>query len=219
MSNLSNWVVVFDLDDTLYSEDDYNKSGVIAVTNELERLFNQDITEQLLSVRKEKGDIWGRACELLSIPATVKESLIWMYRLHQPQIDLGQEIVEVVVDVSKQAQQVVILTDGRSITQRLKLDALSLLEYPCYISEEYNFTKPMAEWFKIIMSDFPAANYVYIADNPVKDFVGPNRLGWKTIGVRDDGRNIHPQIVDNVDTEYSPNIWVQKLSDIVENIC
>ena len=219
MSNLSNWVVVFDLDDTLYSEDDYNKSGVIAVTNELERLFNQDITEQLLSVRKEKGDIWGRACELLSIPATVKESLIWMYRLHQPQIDLRQEIVEVVVDVSKQAQQVVILTDGRSITQRLKLDALSLLEYPCYISEEYNFTKPMAEWFKIIMSDFPAANYVYIADNPVKDFVGPNRLGWKTIGVRDDGRNIHPQIVDNVDTEYSPNIWVQKLSDIVENIC
>ena len=219
MSNLSNWVVVFDLDDTLYSEDDYNKSGVIAVTNELERLFNQDITEQLLSVRKEKGDIWGRACELLSIPATVKESLIWMYRLHQPQIGLGQEIVEVVVDVSKQAQQVVILTDGRSITQRLKLDALSLLEYPCYISEEYNFTKPMAEWFKIIMSDFPAANYVYIADNPVKDFVGPNRLGWKTIGVRDDGRNIHPQIVDNVDTEYSPNIWVQKLSDIVENIC
>ena len=179
---------------------------MIAVTNELQRLFNQDITEQLLSVRKEKGDIWGCACELLSIPATVKESLIWMYRLHQPQIGLGQEIVEVVVDVSKQAQQVVILTDGRSITQRLKLDALSLLEYPCYISEEYNFTKPMTEWFKIIMSDFPAANYVYIADNPVKDFVGPNRLGWKTIGVRDGGRNIHPQIVDNVDTEYSPNI-------------
>ena len=219
MSDLSDWVVVFDLDDTLYSEDDYSQSGVIAVANELERLFNLDISKQLLSVHEAKGDIWGRACELLSIPATVKESLIWMYRLHQPQIDLGQEIVEVVVDVSKQAQQVVILTDGRSITQRLKLDALSLLEYPCYISEEYNFTKPMAEWFKIIMSDFPAANYVYIADNPVKDFVGPNRLGWKTIGVRDGGRNIHPQIMDNVDTEYSPNIWVQKLSDIVENIC
>ena len=219
MSNLSDWVVVFDLDDTLYSEDDYNQSGVIAVSNDLARLFNLDITEQLLSVREEKGDIWGRACELLSIPATVKESLIWMYRLHQPQIDLGQEIVEVVADVSKQAQQVVILTDGRSITQRLKLDALSLLEYTSYISEEYNFTKPMAEGFQIIMSDFPATNYAYIADNPVKDFVGPNSLGWKTIGVRDGGRNIHPQIVDNVATEYLPNVWVQKHSDIVKNLC
>ena len=77
----------------------------------------------------------------------------------------------------------------------------------------------MAEWFQIIMSDFPAANYAYIADNPVKDFVGPNSLGWKTIGVRDGGRNIHPQIVDNVATEYLPNVWVQKLSDIVENLC
>ena len=219
MSDLSDWVVVFDLDDTLYSEDDYNQSGVIAVTNELARLFNLDIKEQLLSVREEKGDIWGRACELLSIPATVKDSLLWMYRLHQPRIDLGQEIVELMADVSKQAQQVVILTDGRSITQRLKLDALGLLEYPFYISEEYNSTKPMTERFHRIMSDFPAANYVYIADNPVKDFVGPNSLGWKTIGICNGGRNIYPQIVEGVTAEYLPNVWLHRLSDIVENLC
>jgi len=219
MSDLSDWVVVFDLDDTLYSEDDYSQSGVIAVANELERLFNLDISKQLLSVHEAKGDIWGRACELLSIPTTAKDSLLWMYRLHQPQIDLGQEIKEVVDDISKQAQQVVILTDGRSITQRLKLDALGLLEYPSYISEEYNLTKPLAKRFQIIMSDFPADNYAYIADNPVKDFIGPNSLGWKTIGVCDGGRNIHPQIVDNLASEYLPNVWVQKHSDIVENLC
>ena len=219
MFDLSDWVVVFDLDDTLYSEDDYSQSGVAAVTKELARLFNLDITEQLLSVREAKGDIWGRACELLSLPETVKESLLWMYRLHQPQIDLGQEVMEVVAGISKEAQQVVILTDGRSITQRLKLDALNLLKYPSYISEEYHSNKPMIERFHMIMTDFPAANYVYVADNPVKDFMGPNSLGWKTIGVRNGGRNVHPQKVDDVSAEYLPNVWVDKLSDIVGNLC
>ena len=219
MSNLSDWVVVFDLDDTLYSEDDYNRSGVIAVTNELARLFNLDITEQLLSVREAKGDIWGRACELLSLPTTVKDSLLWMYRLHQPQIELDKKVVEVVADVSNKVQQVVTLTDGRSITQRLKLEALGLLKYPSYISEEYNSIKPMAERFQIIMSDFPAENYVYIADNPVKDFLGPNSLGWKTIGIRDSGSNIHPQGVDDVSAEYLPGVWVEQFSDVIENLC
>jgi len=219
MCELSGWVIVFDLDDTLYYEDEYNLSGVKAVANELSRLFERDITEQLLAIRQEQGDIWGRACELLSLPATVKDSFLWMYRLHQPQIDLSHEVVNVVTEVSEKARQVVILTDGRSITQRLKLEALGLLEYPLYISEEYNSTKPMVDRFQMVMSDFPAKQYAYIADNPVKDFVAPNSLGWKSIGVRDGGRNIHPQLVDDVAPECLPHIWVRGFSDIVQNLC
>jgi putative hydrolase of the HAD superfamily len=34
-------------------------------------------------------------------------------------------------------------------------------------------------------SGVPAAACVYVADNPGKDFVGPNRLGWHTIQVQE----------------------------------
>ncbi len=30
-------------------------------------------------------------------------------------------------------------------------------------------------------ADFPHESFAYISDNPAKDFVAPNRLGWRTI--------------------------------------
>lgn len=36
-------------------------------------------------------------------------------------------------------------------------------------------------------SRLPSAGYVYIADNPRKDFIGPRSLGWRTIRVRRPG--------------------------------
>lgn len=140
--DLSDWVVVFDLDDTLYQESDYNLSGIKAVADELEKLYRKNIKEQLLSVCEIKGDVWGRACELLALPVLVKESFLWMYRLHEPKIELYQNVADVLKEVAASAKQVAILTDGRSITQRLKLEALGLLEYPLYISEEYSSNKP-----------------------------------------------------------------------------
>ena len=120
LSNLSDWVAVFDLDDTLYQEDDYNQSGVATVARELENYYGMDITKQLLKMREERGDIWGKACEILGLPITVKESMLWMYRLHHPRIKLEHEVLNVVQKIASAAKQLVILTDGRSVTQRMK---------------------------------------------------------------------------------------------------
>jgi putative hydrolase of the HAD superfamily len=213
-SSLSGWVVVFDLDDTLYKENEYNHSGVITVAEVIEQLYGKNITEQLLEVRNRKGDIWECACELLNLPHSVKESFLWMYRLHTPKIELNKKTVTFMKEVANYSNQVVILTDGRSVTQRIKLNALSLLEYPLYISEEYASNKPEEKRFKQIMKDFVAYNYVYIADNPVKDFVAPNKLGWRTVGVLNTGNNIHYQ-QSNLDKQYDPTIWVNNIEDIV----
>ena len=34
----------------------------------------------------------------------------------------------------------------------------------------------------------PPAAFTYVADNPVKDFVAPRRLGWRTLCVERPGR-------------------------------
>ena len=49
-ANKSKWIVVFDLDDTLYKETDYNLSGVISVANDLEKLFNKNIQNDLIKI-------------------------------------------------------------------------------------------------------------------------------------------------------------------------
>ena len=209
-------MVVFDLDDTLYQEDEYNLSGVIAVASEIRKLYGKNITEQLLAVRERKGDIWESACKLLSLPFSVKEAMLWIYRLHNPTIALNKQVSHLVRAISTSAQEVVILTDGRSITQRIKLSALGLLKYPVYISEEHSSSKPEEKRFKHIMEDFVAKNYVYIADNPARDFIAPNCLGWKTVGVRGSVKNIHEQKIDGLTDKQMPDFWINQLTEVVE---
>jgi len=37
----------------------------------------------------------------------------------------------------------------------------------------------------------PARGFVYVADNPRKDFIGARQLGWRTVRVRRDGGEHH----------------------------
>jgi len=219
MADLSNWVVVFDIDDTLYYEDDYNYSGIVTVADQIEVLYGVNLQDRLLAVRSENGDVWGKACELLSLPDSVKESFLWMYRLHRPEITMNSDVSNVVADLVEKVKQVVILTDGRSVSQRLKLEQLGLLSLPCYVSEEYSSSKPDRLRFQKIMADFSSEHYVYVGDNLVKDFVAPRQLGWKTICLRDQGRNIHNQSLVGLSDEQQPELFVDSLSEVADLLC
>jgi putative hydrolase of the HAD superfamily len=59
-------------------------------------------------------------------------------------------------------------------------------------------------------------NYYYVGDNTSKDFVAPNRLGWTTICLLDDGRNIHKQDF-SLPQDMLPQHKISKIRDI-ENI-
>ena len=64
------------------------------------------------------------------------------------------------------------------------------------------------------MSKFPECQYYYIGDNVKKDFITPNKLGWKTIGMRDvDSVNIHSQKIV-VPKEYHPQIWIDSIAGL-----
>ena len=66
------------------------------------------------------------------------------------------------------------------------------------------FWKPHPFSFEFVAStwNIPHEKLTYLADNPLKDFVGPNRLGWQTIRLRDPGQlryEIEPE-----NEEYAP---------------
>jgi len=208
-TNLTNTVVVFDLDDTLYPEADYVTSGIRHVCAQIHSLYGKDIYTDVNSALEAnpKVDWLAFACECAGLPNTARDSLLWNYRLHEPTIALPAGVKSTLRILGANAT-LAILSDGRSVTQRLKIKALGLSHLPVYISQDFGSEKPDSLRFKQIILDFPDRNYVYVGDNPSKDFVAPNSLGWLTIGLRGDGRNIHQVDTNDLEECYLPKLWV-----------
>lgn len=213
---LGKTTVVFDLDDTLYPEADYVESGIKHVCNHISSLYGLDLCPVLLAALADDAttDWMSMACELAGLPQTVKESLLWMYRLHPPSIQLSASCNLALRAIQSSAKAVAVLTDGRSITQRMKLKALGLSYLPAYISEDHGSYKPAPERFKLIQEQFRADHYVYVADNVKKDFVGCNPLGWIGIGMLGGSRNIHSQVVDCQPQSALPSYWVNNWEEL-----
>lgn len=209
---------VFDLDDTLYKELTYQQSGFNAISSLVRTLYKQDVSAVIANALLNKQNVFEEVCNFLKLPLLMKESLLWHYRLHKPDIALSIATQNTIAYIKKNSSHLAIVTDGRSISQKLKIEALNLSNIPAFVSEEWDEIKPGVKRFEHIMATMPANSYVYVGDNIKKDFITPNKLGWLTIGLKDDGSNIHSQnhILPH---EYQPNIWVESLPEIKKLIC
>jgi len=218
---LSETVFVLDLDDTLYQEADYQASGFKEVVRKIQEIYGKNLENDLIRlIQLGNTDVLGGLCKAARLPNSVKDTLLWIYRLHHPNISLEPDVKKFVNLLKQRAAGLAILTDGRSFSQRAKLKALELSQFPAYISEEYGDQKPSSTRFEAIASDISAKQYIYIADNPEKDFLAPNTLGWLTVGVIDRGKNIHSQIVKDLPNEYSPSFWIGSLSELLpQTLC
>ena len=213
---LSETVFVLDLDDTLYQEADYQASGFKEVVCKIQEIYGKNLENDLIRlIREGSTDVLEELCKVAGLPNSVKYAFLWIYRLHHPNISLEPDVEDFVYLLKRRAAGVAILTDGRSFSQRIKLKALGLSQFPAYISEEYGDQKPSSTRFEAVISDIPAKQYIYIADNPEKDFLAPNKLGWQTIGVMDKGKNIHFQIVEGLPNEYLPSFWIGSLNELL----
>jgi putative hydrolase of the HAD superfamily len=207
-------VVVLDLDDTLYKEVDYQISGFNAVCNWIENVYGLGLRLDLEKLLQSKTpDVLGGLCKAAGLGSAVKESLLWVYRLHQPLIQLSPG-VEVFLNELEANWRVAVLTDGRSVSQRLKLKALGLAHLPAYISEDYGSEKPAPDRFELVMREMPAIRYVYVGDNLKKDFLAPNKLGWTTVCLRDNGSNIHKQIIEEKTKFQNPKLWIEDFFEL-----
>lgn len=195
-------VVGFDLDDTLIAEALFIKSGIshislwlnnrcpalpplrismcmeAALTN---RLNHYSALERLL---EEYG-----LTEKIHMKETVAE-----FRSHFPDPDIyhpAPSICRALADLKRNPDiKPVLITDGRSVTQRNKIKAAGLDDFfdesDIYISEETGHDKTHPDIFLHIMEKYAGAcEYHYVGDNPPKDFLHPSRLGWRV-------HQIHP---------------------------
>lgn len=206
----ANKVFVFDLDDTLYSESNFEQSGIKFVYDYLK--INTIDLDFLLNSRNN----WIEKLVSKSNNSFSKESILELYRNHKPQIELYKSAKMFLEKLISLKAELSLITDGRSITQRNKLIALGIESYFKYIiiSEEIKSEKPSEINYKMTMNEETNKEYVYIADNTQKDFVTPNKLGWTTICLLDNGHNIHKQNFE-LSKEYLPQFRINSFEEII----
>ncbi len=175
--------VIFDLDDTLYSEKEYVKSGYKEVSDYLGGGFEEKLWFYFNNGRPAIDDLLkelGRENE--------KDTLLDIYRSHKPRINLYDGAISIIEELRQQGIKVGIITDGRSKGQRLKLEALGLLDVidDVIITDEIGgeqFRKPCDIAFRIMITKWrlDPSEVIYIGDNVNKDFQAPRQLGMKMI--------------------------------------
>ena len=209
---------VFDLDDTLYSERDYALSALKFAGAWIDRHLGGSNAAATLVSSFEAGnaDAIGALGARLGISQEDKARLIEEMRAHRPDISLRPDSKRLLHRIRVQDLEFSILTDGRSVTQRAKITALGLLDARhIVISEEIGASKPDTVGFERIAAAAPHASYVYVGDNPRKDFLAPNRLGWTTVMLVDRGTNIHPQ-QGAFEPAYLPHHRIRTLDELGE---
>ncbi len=172
--------VIFDLDDTLFPEMDYVRSAYRSLASRFDlHLYPKMMVASSPSAAFDL--IGGEMGEILEI-----------YRTHKPKLILPAASLYLLDHLKRKGVKMGLISDGRSVTQRNKIEALGLTRFLSadlvMISQEVGADKLSDVAAKKILGLRPAENkFVYVGDNPAKDFIIPNLLGWTTILVTGGG--------------------------------
>jgi putative hydrolase of the HAD superfamily len=222
--------VTFDMDDTLYDEIDYYKSGFAAVAGQVGNDFglkNRIVFNclwQIFNAGNHKTTFDAAAEKLgITFDAEYIKKLVNVLRNHTPNITLPSQSREVLAEL-KGCYKLGLITDGYLPAQELKVKALGFEElFDCIIYTEKlgrEYWKPSPAGFEKLLAELGAvANQcVYIGDNLKKDFIAPNKMGLKTVRIIRKNR-IHnsPAPYDEAQAHYEIDS-ITKLPDLLEAI-
>lgn len=190
-------VIVFDLDDTLYFERDYIKSGYKVISKYLNQKYglNEKVIykEMLFLFYKSPKNIFNRILDKYNISYSNEDiqNMIMLYRNHKPKVKLSKDVRKILIFLLKKSYRLGIITDGFKEAQRKKIQALQLEKYfekiiiTDELGENREYWKPheksyilMKEYFNVEFNEM-----IYIGDNILKDFIAPMKLGMLPIQI------------------------------------
>ncbi|MGB0868601.1 MAG: HAD family hydrolase [Flavobacteriales bacterium] len=213
-----NTVVVFDLDDTLYKEIDFLKSAFREIARSVDLKQSTELFLKMFSKYRNKENAFDFVSTIYRVD---KKSLIEKYRSHVPQIELSLGAFDLIKSIRDKGGKMAIITDGRKITQMNKVKQLNIVDFfeMICISEEIGAEKPNQDAFLLVENNFGSEfNYIYIGDNMKKDFIAPNKLGWESVYLEDNGLNIHNNNFDYIDVELNkPTYIIKSLTELICN--
>lgn len=222
-------VICFDLDDTLCKEIDYLKSAYREIAeyaaehcrgcSDPVSVLAHKAYDVILVAYQEGQNAFDVLNSFLGLNLPIADYL-FIYRNHKPKIALCEDVVRTLDALKAEGVSIGLITDGRSVQQRNKIEALGLGRWienaDIVVSEEIGSEKPAFANYEYFMKRYPECqDFTYVGDNPRKDFIAPNALGWITICLMDDGRNIHRQDFTSTPVLALPKKTIESLKDLI----
>ncbi|MBP8305366.1 MAG: HAD family hydrolase [Phycisphaerae bacterium] len=189
--------VIFDLDDTLYDEIDYCRSGFAAVADFLASVREVKVpAAEVAETFQREFDSGNRTQTFnaalrglgIALDPPLISSLVRVYRAHAPKIRLPKDSRDGLAALQR-THSLALLTDGYLPAQRLKVRALGISRFfRCILYTEQlgrPYWKPSPVGFVRVLEALHVQpdQAAYVADNPLKDFIAPNRLGMRSVQV------------------------------------
>jgi putative hydrolase of the HAD superfamily len=187
--------LVFDLDDTLYPERQYALGGFAAVGEWAEREFGAQGVATRLTQLLDQGYL-GAAFQMAlkeQVPDLTDvhvRAAMKVYGDHTPALSLFDDAAEALDYWAE--RPLALITDGNPKTQAAKVAALTLaprfakIVLTGALAPKGEMHKPHRRAYEIIEATQRTSaddHFVYIGDNPKKDFLAPNAMGWTTVMV------------------------------------
>ncbi|WP_164523316.1 HAD family hydrolase [Sphingomonas koreensis] len=216
-------VIVFDLDDTLYRERDYVRSGIAAVDVWVQwrlGIHGFDATATTLWNAGRRTKLFDMALAELGVTADLATiaAMVAIYRDHLPRIRLAPDALAFLA--SDHGFGLALITDGFGAAQRRKVAALGLTRYPfdpIVYTDDWGptFWKPHRRAFDAVEAVHRGRSnrFVYVADNPAKDFLAPRALGWGTVQI-DRPDAVHPRVAPG--PSYCAATHIRSLRDLTQ---
>lgn len=187
-------VIVFDLDDTLYPEAAYARSGfeevgAWLVRKQGVRQFAENAWEVFTSGQREH--VLERALLQLGV-AVDTETLQTMERLyneHLPRIALHED-AKWALEQFRPTHRLALIADGPLLAARQKVHALGIerafqaLVYSDLYGKDHWKPSPTPYIRVLELVDCRQRDCIFIGDNPATDFATARKLGWYTVQVR-----------------------------------
>ena len=223
-------VICFDLDDTLCKEIDCLKSAFREIAEySAEHCHGCSVPvavlahkayDVMIAAYQEGQNAFDVLNSFLGLDLPIADYL-YIYRNHKPKIALCEDVVRTLDALKAEGVRIGLITDGRSVQQRNKIEALGLGRWienaDIVVSEEFGSEKPALANYEYFMKRYPECHdFTYVGDNPRKDFIAPNSLGWMTICLKDDGRNIHRQEFSTVKEEAMAKRRIETLLELID---
>jgi putative hydrolase of the HAD superfamily len=186
-------ILLIDLDDTLYDESDYVRSGFRAVSPAIARMSGFDsgsVSDWMVERFEHHGReaVFDHALEHFGVgpdPELVRR-LMTVYRSHRPDIHLYPGVADVLRWLAE-THTLALVTDGLPLMQRRKVEALELEDlFPARVyCWELGAPKPALDGYREALRRLPDSGpALVIGDNPAHDMAAARELGLPCMRVR-----------------------------------
>jgi putative hydrolase of the HAD superfamily len=199
--------LIFDLDNTLYPEQQFIRSGFKAVAAEVALRFGTPYRDALATLLRalrlgSRSEALQILCAAHGLPQAVVGELVDVIRRHDPLLRLPSVARETLASAKAAGWRLGVLTNGLPTVQARKVRALGIdmLVDTIVYGEEWGSGrgKPDREPFDLARCrlNVPTAQTVFVGDDCARDIDGARRVGFRTILIRREAKTGHQSGAD-----------------------